>query len=245
MYKGRVFIREVVYICGDYIDADIYPVFQKQGKRRSKCKPTSEIQKKLNQKNAERALIRLAHNNFNQEDIALHLTYSGESPDPDRAKKDLANYINRLKRLRKLLGLSPLKYISCTEISGKGRAHHHVIISGGIDRDALEKKWGKGLANSKRLQFDENGIAGLTRYISKGKLFYRRWNRSRNLVKPEPVVRESTHAELASAVKAIENKTEYDFFENMWPGWELISTRLLDNVYNRNSYVQYEMRRRQ
>ena len=29
MYQGRTFIRESVYVCGNYMDADIYPVFQK------------------------------------------------------------------------------------------------------------------------------------------------------------------------------------------------------------------------
>ena len=58
MYQGRTFIRESVYVCGNYMDADIYPVFQKPGRRRSRCKPTSEIQKRLNQKNAEKRLTR-------------------------------------------------------------------------------------------------------------------------------------------------------------------------------------------
>ena len=48
MYQGRTFIRESVYVCGNYMDADIYPVFQKPGRRRSRCKPTSEIQRRLN-----------------------------------------------------------------------------------------------------------------------------------------------------------------------------------------------------
>ena len=63
MYKGKTFNREQVYVCGEYMDADIYPVFQKPGTRRKRCKPTSEIQAKLNQRNAEKKLTRLVHNN--------------------------------------------------------------------------------------------------------------------------------------------------------------------------------------
>lgn len=82
MYQGRTFIRESVYVCGNYMDADIYPVFQKPGRRRSRCKPTSEIQRRLNQKNAEKRLTRLVHTNFTEDDIALHLTYRpGEEPE--------------------------------------------------------------------------------------------------------------------------------------------------------------------
>ena len=54
MYKGRYFVRQTMYVCGDYMDADIYPVYQPAGKRRKKCRPTSKIQERLNQKNAEK-----------------------------------------------------------------------------------------------------------------------------------------------------------------------------------------------
>ena len=100
MYQGRTFIRESVYVCGNYMDADIYPVFQKPGRRRSRCKPTSEIQRRLNQKNAEKRLTRLVHTNFTEDDVALHLTYRpGEEPETkEGAQRDLQNYIRRLKR---------------------------------------------------------------------------------------------------------------------------------------------------
>ena len=99
MYTGRTFNRESVYVCGDYMDGDIYPVFQPPGKRRSRCKPTSEIQQKLNQKNAEKKLTRLVHSNFTEDDIALHLTYRpGEEPQTEEeAQHILSNYIRRLK----------------------------------------------------------------------------------------------------------------------------------------------------
>ena len=90
MYRGRYFIRESVYVCGDYMDADIYPVFQPSGKRRARCKPTSAIQEKLNQKNAEKKITRLAHANFTEDDIALHLTYD-ELPEDDNAQPDLTD----------------------------------------------------------------------------------------------------------------------------------------------------------
>lgn len=93
MYQGRTFIRESVYVCGNYMDADIYPVFQKPGHRRSRCKPTSEIQRRLNQKNAEKRLTRLVHTNFTEDDIALHLTYGREK---NRRRKRVLSAICRI-----------------------------------------------------------------------------------------------------------------------------------------------------
>ncbi len=247
MYRGRHFIRECIYVCGNYMDADIYPVFQPAGKRRARCKPTSAIQEKLNQRNAEKKITRLAHANFTEEDIALHLTYDDLPESEEQAQRDLYNYIRRVKRLRKKLGLPPLKYLSCTEVGKKnGRVHHHVIMSGGIDRDTLEELWGKGYANSKRLQFREDGITGLARYVVKDRMFYKRWNQSKNLVHPEPVVRDNavTMDDLAEMEEAIEEKAAWQYFEGRYEGFTMTEATFTRNNINRGCYVNIEMRRR-
>lgn len=246
MYQGRYFIRQTVYVCGDYMDADIYPVFQPPGKRRKKCRPTSDIQANLNQKNAEKKITRLVHTNFTGADIALHLTYDKAPETAEKAQRDLYNFIRRIKRLRKKLGLSALKYISCTEIGKKNRrVHHHMILSGGVDRDVLEELWGKGYANSKRLQFHEDGVTGLAHYIAKDKHFFKRWNQSRNLVQPVPIVKDGgvSMDQVAQMADAIEKKQAYGYFEGMWPEYRLTGAAFTRNGVNRGSYVHIEMRK--
>ncbi len=247
MYKGRWFIRESVYICGDYMDADIYPVFQTAGKRRKKCNPTSEIQEKLNQRNAEKKITRLVHNNFSEKDIALHLTYTEDNKPENRetAQKDLYNFIRRLKRRYAKAGIE-LKYISCTEYGKvKGRIHHHMLITGGIDRDEIEKLWGKGYANSKRLQFGEDGVSDLAKYMIKDRDSYRRWNRSKNLTIPEPIVRDGavTIGETAAMAYAIESKSAWEYFSERYPGFELTDAAVSINEVNRNMYIHVDMRK--
>lgn len=248
MYKGRTFNREQVYVCGEYMDADIYPVFQKPGARRKRCKPTSEIQAKLNQRNAEKKLTRLVHNNFTENDIALHLTYrNGEEPENEAdALRVLGNFIKRLKRRYKKAG-KELKYISCTEYGKKtGRVHHHLIINGGYDRDEIEKLWGRGYANSKRLQFEEDGVTGLARYIAKDKHFFKRWNQSRNLDIPEPAQYDGQLSmdDIAEIKEAIESKNAYQYFEERYPDFELVEAVYTQNNINRGIYIHFEMRRR-
>ena len=248
MYKGRTFNRESVYICGDFMDGDIYPVFQPAGKRRKKCRPTSQIQERLNQKNAEKKLTRLVHNNFTEDDIALHLTYrQGEEPvDEAAAQKDAYNFLRRLKRRYKKLGLE-LKYISCTEYGKKnGRVHHHMILSGGMNRDEVEKLWGKGYANSKRLQFEEDGVTGLAHYMAKDKHFYKRWNQSRNLVIPEPAQFDGQLSmdDIADITDAIETGGGYQWFEERYPDFELVEAYWYRNNINRGAYIHFEMRRK-
>lgn len=248
MYKGKTFNREQVYVCGEYMDADIYPVFQKPGARRKRCKPTSEIQAKLNQRNAEKKLTRLVHNNFTENDIALHLTYrNGEEPENEAdALRVLGNFIKRLKRRYKKAG-KELKYISCTEYGKKtGRVHHHLIINGGYDRDEIEKLWGRGYANSKRLQFEEDGVTGLARYIAKDKHFFKRWNQSRNIDIPEAAQYDGqlNMDDIAEIKEAIDSKNAYQYFEERYPDFELVEAVYTKNNINRGIYIHFEMRRR-
>jgi len=245
MYKGRFFIREQVYICGGYMDADIYPVFQRPGKRRGKCKPTSNIQARLNQKNAERRVTRLIHNNFTVYDLALHLTYRKEPDSMEEAEKNLTNFLRRLKRAYAKRGLE-FKYIKTTEYGEKsGRVHHHVIISGGLDRDGIERMWGFGYANTKRLQFTDEGVTGLAHYIVKDKTQYRRWSGSRNLVQPQPIITDGkiTVEEIERIEQNIEEHNEYDLFESLYPDFILTDAVCYKNPQNRGTYIHYEMHR--
>jgi len=243
--NGRYFVRESVYICGDYMDAEVYPVFQPAGKRRSRCKPTSDIQEKINQRNAEKALTRLVHANFTGRDLALHLTYSIPPETLEEAKRDLYNFLRRVKRAMEKMGLV-LKYIYRTEVGGRGgRFHHHLILSGGLDRDRLESLWGKGYANSKRLQFGEDGVTGLAHYMAKERITYRRWSGSRNLIKPEPIVRDGAlgRADTEEMAETIESKRAWQYFEERYPGFLLTDADATVNGVNRGIYIQVEMRK--
>lgn len=250
MYRGRTFQRETAYVAGDFIDGDIYPVFQPPGKRRAKCRPTSAIQERLNQKNAEKKLARLIHTNFTERDLMLHLTYRpGELPeDEETAKKDVRNYLRRVKRVYKKAGIE-LRYIYITERGVKtGRVHHHLILSGGVDRDELEKIWGKGYANSHRLQLDE-GAEPLANYVSKQRrtaerVTYRRWTGSRNLVKPEEIQRDGalTAEDVLDAAEAVEEGRGEAWLEARFPGYRCVRISAERNVINRGIYIRYEMR---
>ena len=109
MYKGRTFIRERVHVCGNYLDTEIYPVFQVPGKRRKKCRPTREVQEKINQRNAERRLTRLVHVNFSEEDLALGLSYDNAHlpQNTGEAKKRLQRFLRLLRGEYKKMGLVP------------------------------------------------------------------------------------------------------------------------------------------
>ena len=94
----RCLYREKKLFCGEYLEIDIFPVFEYQRGRSKKRKPTSETMKKLNQRNAERKLIRLLNTNFTKEDIRFDLTYdSDHCPDsPEDAQREMQNFLRRV-----------------------------------------------------------------------------------------------------------------------------------------------------
>ena len=159
--------KEKIYRCGDYIEVQVFPVFKRaDGRRRKKSKPTSEMQAKLNQKNAERELTRLLNANFTERDISLTLTFRDEwlPESVEEAERLVKNFIRRLKRLRQRLGLGELRYIV---IPGPGRFHFHIPMSGGVDIKELQEMWPYGYANAIHFELDENGLEGHARYIAK------------------------------------------------------------------------------
>jgi hypothetical protein len=126
----------------------------------------SEDQIHTEQRHARERMARVMHANFDENDLALTLTYRENQESREQAVKQFQKWLRKVRRLYKQAG-AELKYIWQMEKSKKGRYHVHVVISGGVDRDTLEKLWNHGYANTKRLQFDESGLAALARYITK------------------------------------------------------------------------------
>ena len=237
----RTVYREKKYVCGEYLDVFIYPVFETgkhSGGKRVKRQPSTEAQKKLNQRHREEKLVRLLHANFTPEDLEIHLTYKGAQPESDEeAVRNLRNYIRRVQRLRKKLGLPPLKYIAVTERGKRGgRYHHHVTLSGGMDRDELENMWTHGRANSRRLQFEEDGLAALGHYIVKSPVGKKAWTASKNLVDPEPRTRDGriSGRKARELAKNIKDNTQ---FEKLYPGYLVSAAEAFHNDVNGGCYL--------
>ena len=236
--------REKRYYCGEYLDVYIYPTYRQGRSRGKRSKPTSAAQAKLNQRHREEKLVRLLHANFTPDDLEIHLTYQQQPESPEEAQRLLRNYIRRVQRARKKQGLPPLKYIAVTEKGSKnGRYHHHVTLSGGMDRDELEKLWGLGYANSRRLQFTESGLAGLGHYIVKSPLYTRAWNASKNLIDPEPKTRDGriSGRRAEELARDTTNNAEY---EKLYPGYFLAEAGAFHNDVNGGRYIVARFYRR-
>ena len=177
---------------GNVVEVEGYPIWRtRSAVARAKSNVTREAQLKQNEKNATKKFRRYVNTNFTTEDLSITLTFRGEPLDESRAWQDLKNYMARIRRYRRRHGLCELKWIAVMETTGPEgkptRIHFHVIMSG-MDRDAAEELWGKGYANTRRLQADEYGFTALSMYMTKQAVrqkWQRRWRSSRNLQPPK------------------------------------------------------------
>lgn len=221
----RTKIRETKFYCKDFLEIYLYPVTEqlqvRTKSRGKKYRESSETQKLLNAKYAERKLVRLLHANFTDKDLAIGLDYADDTrpKTPEEAQRNFQNFLRRVKRLYKKAGAGEVKYISVIEFGEKsGNVHHHIVMSGGVDRDEIEKAWGLGRANTKRLQFLEIGIADMGNYIIKDPIMHKRWTRSKNLVDPHPRKNDGhiSRKKLDELVADCEHRM---LFEKLYPGY--------------------------
>ena len=248
--------REKSFVCGDYKEVYIYPCFAdcvKKGRRRPKAKPTPAAQKKLNQRIRENNLIRLLHANFTAEDISFDLTYrDGEQPSTDEgAKKDVQNFLRRLKRFRNKAGLPELKYIAVTEKGSRsGRYHHHLVLSGGVGIGTLAAIWGKGYTKAQPLQFDETGLIGKGKYLvkqAKGKdkqsQYFRSFYSSKNLVNPQPRKRDGRFSQ-RKVRELCEDPCDRAAFERLYEGYAFAEAAEYYNDVNSGFYLEIRLYRK-
>ena len=236
----RCHYREKIYECGDYMESHIYPVYRKAGVRKRKANPTKECQKKLNQIHRENNCIRIAHANFTSNDMRLALTYDkNHLPLSDeQAAKELTNFIRRLRRFRKKKNLPDLKYIAVTEKGKKsGRYHHHLIINGGLSPQEIISLWGRGYVRTDALQFNEDGISDLVRYmLKKPESSKKSWNSSKNLIHPQPKERDGrlSARRIRELARDTHNNREY---EKYYDGYCFSKADVVFNDINGGVYI--------
>ena len=233
---GKMGYRRRTTESGPRIDAEVFPVFGRHQRgilRRARSQMTREAQQRANDERSRIRLTQVIEANFTEKDISLTLSYGGEAPGPKRVDKDVRNFLNRVKRIREKEGLPELKWVMAiggdempaVGYSGK-RPHVHMIMSGGIERDRLEKIWGKGFANADRLQPNEGGLGGIARYLTKQRQDRERktgaksWRGSKNLTRPEPRSRDAKMpiGRVRKIAYDFENEAK-EIMEKLYPGY--------------------------
>ena len=246
-----VWYRTKSYRSGSLLEIEAYPLlpaFQRETLRR--VKPTSEAQARLNQRNAEKRLLRLAEANFMAADY--YFTGTIEGPDlPDwKAMQRLARaFLRRWNRARKKAGLENGKYIYVIEGHDDGdrkkRLHWHALLEGGLDRAEIKRLWNLGRARVDELDArGPEGLAPLVKYLSKGPQGKKRWAGSRNLKGPDISWADRKISARTARRIADERAASSAALEKLYPGHEVIDVEVRTNPYVPGCYIYARLRRR-
>lgn len=237
---------------GRMLEVEAYPILPaRQARAVRRLQPTSEAQARVNRRNAEKRMLRLAEANFGEKDYYFTGTIEGpDLPDVDAMQKLVRNFLRRLNDLRARRGLGNAKYIYVLEGHDAGdrkkRLHWHALIEGGVSREEMKKLWSHGRARVDELDANgAQGLAPLVRYLGKAPQGKKRWARSRNLAEPRESVAERKIS--ARAVRRIADDSQAARaaqMEKLYPGYELEECEVRTNPFVPGAFVYARMRRR-
>lgn len=202
-----------------------------------KMNTTSEQQEKRNIKYATNLLRLLLLQNFNENDLYCTLTYD-KPVAGEEVKKHLANFRKRLQRLAQKLNID-VKYIAVTEIGGKNKIHHHIIIHTSkniIKVSHIRDIWKNGFVKIKLYGGTLQDAESLANYFIKKNrnafyilpnIYKKRWNSSQNLQKPQ-----RSTAVIHHKIWKIQPKTK--------KGYYLDTHSIINGFYEFDSGIEYE-----
>jgi hypothetical protein len=264
--KAMYALKEIK--AGEQLEVEMYPQFQNMNEvpleGRQVKKDNSAAQKNLNNKNARKYVERLINENFTDNDLWITLTYDDDHLPPDgdidAAVKNMQKYIRRINYQRKKRGLENCKYIYVTEYNPNEeiRWHHHLVMDGDMDMDAVERAWKQGSRNEvRKLKKDENGLSGMANYIVKEKERIRsekRWNSSQNLREPNvrivhskrPTAKQGRYKKIGSYVDVMVKDRENIRvqLEKWYPNYVFTDASIYYNDFNGMFYIHGRMRKR-
>ena len=180
--------------CGKIIEIRKYysSRYGKPGRGRAqRMQETPEDMKLINEQNAERKLRQLLNANFKENDLHIVLTYrKGFRPSPSAARLNLDKFMRKL-RASCAAADEELRYIAVTEYK-KAAIHHHLVIQN-MDIRRITALWEFGRVLFTPL--DGSGqYKALAEYLIKetretfrsaNPPSKKRWNASKNLIKPK------------------------------------------------------------
>ncbi len=192
------YIKKTITCCGEIEIIKFYGGMLGNHSKRGNAKKAAEsVLKKVEKHNfkmAAKKLYNLLRANFDTGDWHLALTYRPDiDVTPDTAEKEMHNFLKRLRYRCKRDGIT-LKYIWNTDVSAKGKIHHHIILPKAISLQTLDGLWRLGRVHDNSRLYPDKDFYGLACYLidpsHKGELpdthvkNKKRYKCSNNLIRP-------------------------------------------------------------
>lgn len=221
------------YWHGNYSTVTLFPAYRKANSRSKKFKPSTETQKKLNDFHAQEKFRMLIDNNFTVSDAELQLSFDDPPETYEEALACIQKYLRRVRTYYDREFDEKLKYIGVIEKGRRlGKFHAHITVNipipgkRGEIRERLEELWPYGSASSFKLEWNEDGMKGLAKYLVcnpdkpevEGKV--KRWIQSKGLKRPK-VSERTGRISLAKAKQIIRGEITERELEPFYPGYTI------------------------
>ena len=281
--------RTKIVRAGEFLYVACYPLVsanirREQDAQLKKLEQSGEIRKggKLRakwarQNNARRTwkFEQLVHANFLAGDLHVCCTYEREDWDADRsrivhrdredAKREIRNYISRVKRRLKKHGcdMSQFRWMICTVTkesvqeanNPRPDVHHHHLLMHGVPeelRGEIEREWDLGYCNADVLKDDRNtGVAAMAGYIARQegsangeRAGEKSYSCSRNIIRPEEKVSDVKISRRRVSLIAVDVRANArEVFEKVWPGYRLTDEpKVLTSEFVAGAYIYARLR---
>ena len=272
---------------GEYLYISCYPLIafnadREQRKRlvewsvdREKSAKLRTKYAKYNNKRRCMEFEQLVHANFERGDLHICCTYARQDYEQystvihrtrEDAKKDIRNYLRRVRRLLKKHGcsLEDFRWICCTatKASLKESAqprpdthHHHLLVHGVPDslRRDIEDLWQLGYCNADRMRDSESGLAGVAGYIARqensanGENNGRRsYSTSKNIIRPSISTADNRISRRRVAQIAADVQVNgCEIFEKLFGEYRMVENARVDiSDITAGAYIYAKLRRK-
>lgn len=233
--RGILMERTKTIKAGRFLECEIYPVVDVEHESVQRRKPTREAQRKVNLRNAQKRLYRMANENFGIRDWMLHLTMAGTCTE-EEMMKNIRRFIRKMRNLAKKKG-QQLKYIYVIETTGqedRRRYHVHMLMNRGFcGFEDIEKYWTHGKTTVDTVKSYPQGLKGFALYITMHKdaqdrLIRHKWAASKGLKQPQITISDSKFSR--AACEKLIRGAQADaraLFEKKYPGYRMIEEAVI------------------
>ena len=270
-------VRTTTIRAGRSLEVICAPVFRvtQEARREVKRRRTTAAMEKINARTTELHRMRLLEYTFTPRAVVVTGTYAYPAEDyglcnldeladayerrglpwePERVKRDVRNYRERIKRRVIQMGgkAGDLKWIICIE-EGKAppaeglppKYHFHGIFEGpGVTRELLEELWPHGMGKFEYFDTQEDGAKRLAHYLAKQRRAGRWWSHSRNLKEPPRTVsnRKVSRRRLTRIAEDV-RKDGREILRELYPGFKPVEIVVKYSDFAPGAYIYARMRR--
>lgn len=255
-------IRKQVTKAGKMLEVKYFPTHEKSGIRLPEKEKTAKSAEQMREENRRKSIknfVLLVNTNFDEDDYFASLDYMPEYAPLtiEGVKRDIENYIERVKYHRKKKGLSNKNFryaysYHCETYKrgihkGKNNYHIHIFMTAdGMTAKEYKDLWKFGMrGNITNYDPYRFGPEAAAKYLTKSAVGTKMYKCSRNMKKPE--IKEKKDGQISDRKLRELGEQRIDdrqYWESRYPSYNFVRCESQYNEFNGHWYITVIMYKR-